>query len=118
MLGMVACSLVRPPVARAQDALWAPGIVPQRAEFRRSSLAIPPAAITRSAPKTSRERVGNALIGGTIGAFSGVIACTLISTLLVNSELDGITTCTTRGNLIFAGGGFVLGATIGALWND
>jgi hypothetical protein len=54
--------------------------------------------------------------GGVIGAAAGVVACTLISNLLVNTEIDGFTTCTTKGYLMFGGAGGALGATIGALW--
>jgi len=97
--------------ARAQElSLWSPGIVPVSPELR---VAQPGPGTLQDPPR--RSRVRNAVVGGTIGALSGVVLCTLISTLLVNSERPGVTMCTTRGNLIFGGGGFLLGATIGAV---
>jgi hypothetical protein len=114
--GVIVCVLFCVSSARAQElSLWSPGIVPVSPELRTAQ----PLALIRPGPlqgPSRRSRVRNALIGDTIGAVSGVVVCTVISTLLVNSELPGITTCTPRGNLIFGGGGFVFGATIGALW--
>jgi hypothetical protein len=102
--------------ARAQaPSLWSPGIVPAPPQLRGTPQPLTRVRTPALQDPPARSRARNALIGGTIGAVSGVVVCTLISTLLINSELDGITTCTTRGNLIFGGGGFVFGATIGAL---
>jgi len=101
--------------ARAQElSLWSPGIVPVSPELRVAQPVAPLRPGTLQDPPR-RSRVRNAVVGGTIGALSGVVLCTLISTLLVNSERPGVTMCTTRGNLIFGGGGFLLGATIGAV---
>jgi len=54
------------------------------------------------------------VIGGLIGAVAGVATCTLISNAFFN-EGGGMSTCTTEGNLAFAGGGFALGFAVGWL---
>ncbi len=62
----------------------------------------------------SSERLPRGLIAGAIGAVAGVATCTLLSNAFFN-EGGGFSTCTTKGNLLFAGGGFALGFAIGWL---
>jgi len=62
-------------------------------------------------------RFRRGVIGGLIGAVAGLATCTLISTAFFN-EGGGMSTCTTEGNLAFAGGGFALGFAVGWLTGD
>jgi len=57
------------------------------------------------------------VLGGLIGAVAGVAACTLLSNAFFN-EGGGISSCTTKGNLIFAGTGFALGFSTGWFTGD
>jgi len=80
--------------------------------------ATPRGAAAQLAPLTlngTGRRLRNAALGGTIGAAAGVVVCTLLSNLVVNTDVPGFTTCTTKGSLMFAGAGFALGTTIGLL---
>jgi hypothetical protein len=61
----------------------------------------------------SRNRKRHALIGGAIGALTGVAFCTVISTLADDSADGGLSTCPLDSYLLFAAGGFALGFTIG-----
>jgi hypothetical protein len=63
----------------------------------------------------SRDRGDQALLGGVIGAAVGVISCTVISTLIDDSADGGLSFCPLDSYLLFAGGGFVLGAAVGWL---
>jgi hypothetical protein len=65
--------------------------------------------------ETSRDRGDQALLGGAIGAAAGVVLCTAISTLIDDSADGGLSFCPLDTYLLFAGGGFVLGAVIGWL---
>ena len=65
-------------------------------------------------PEPEAPRLRSAVIGGAIGAATGVITCTVISNLVKDSD-DGLTTCDTKAYLAFAGGGFALGAVVGWL---
>jgi len=60
----------------------------------------------------SKDRVGNALLGGTIGAVAGVTFCTVVSNI-VKDEGTGFSTCTTSGYLLTGGIGFGLGFIVG-----
>lgn len=60
------------------------------------------------------HRVRNAVIGGLIGAATGVIACTVISNI-ANDPGTGTSTCDTKAYIGFALGGAALGALIGAV---
>lgn len=60
------------------------------------------------------NRLTRGLIGGLIGAVAGVAVCTLISNAFYN-EGGGFSTCTTKGNLMFAGGGLAVGFAVGWL---
>jgi hypothetical protein len=114
LAGLLAALLPR--VADAQEPLhFVPGIVPVSPTFRTALTTSRATALSLEPAK--RSRVSNAVFGGIIGAGVGLLTCTIVSNLLAGAETQGITTCTKRGNLMFAGGGFVLGATIGALWN-
>jgi hypothetical protein len=66
----------------------------------------------------SRDRGDRALIGGLIGAAAGVVFCTVMSTLINDSAEGGLSFCPLDSYLLFAGGGFVLGAAIGWLTSD
>lgn len=67
------------------------------------------------APQTTdAHRTRNAVIGGVIGSVVGIGVCTGISSLMNDSAKGGFSTCTTKGNLAFAAGGFVAGALVGA----
>jgi hypothetical protein len=61
----------------------------------------------------SRNRTRQALLGGVIGAATGVVVCTAFSTLIDDSAEGGLSFCPLDTNLLFAGAGFVLGAIIG-----
>jgi hypothetical protein len=61
----------------------------------------------------SRNRTRQALLGGVIGAAAGLVVCTAFSTLINDSAEGGLSFCPLDTNLLFAGGGFVLGAIIG-----
>ena len=63
----------------------------------------------------SRDRGDRALLGGVIGAAAGVVVCTAISTLIDDSADRGLSFCPLDTYLLFAAGGFVLGAGIGLL---
>jgi len=63
------------------------------------------------------HRLQRGVVGGLIGAVGGVVACTLISNAVYDG-ISGMSTCTTEGNVIFAGTGFALGFTIGWLTGD
>ena len=65
-------------------------------------------------PVTQGRSLERALIGGLIGAAVGAIVCTAISNIADDAARDRFTTCTAGGYLLFSGGGFVLGALIGA----
>jgi hypothetical protein len=79
-----------------------------------------PAAFADQAPPVvllgvssrSKDRVGNALLGGTIGAVAGVAFCTVVSNI-VKDEGTGFSTCTTSGYLLTGGIGFGLGFIVG-----
>ncbi len=60
-----------------------------------------------------RNRTRQALIGGAIGAAAGLVVCTAFSTLIDDSARGGLSFCPLDTNLLFIGGGFVLGAVIG-----
>ncbi len=66
-----------------------------------------------AAPRNHRVR--NAVIGGLIGAATGVITCTVISNL-ANDPGTGTSTCDTKAYVGFALGGAALGALVGALF--
>lgn len=61
------------------------------------------------------HRTRNALIGGVIGSAVGVGVCTGFSSLMNDSAKGGFSTCTAKGNIAFAAGGFAVGALIGAV---
>jgi len=63
-------------------------------------------------PSQSRQ-LRRGVLGGVIGAVAGVATCTLISNVFFNEGSSGMSTCTTKGNLVFAGGGFAAGFAIG-----
>ncbi len=54
------------------------------------------------------------LIGGAIGAVAGVAVCTVISNIAKDPG-TGFSTCTTKGYVGFAVGGFAVGAGLGAI---
>ena len=102
------------------------GAVPAAAQSTlRSALgpAIPLVSLTSPAslnarlrlePAPARAKTGHVLAGGLIGAATGVVACTAISNL-AKDRGTGFSTCTTKGYLGFAVGGFALGAIVGAI---
>lgn len=63
----------------------------------------------------SRSRKGKALLGGVIGAATGVVICTAVSTLANDSADGGLFFCPLDSYLLIGGAGFVLGAAIGWL---
>ena len=60
----------------------------------------------------SKDRTGNALLGGVIGAAAGVAFCTIVSNI-AKDEGTGFSTCTTKGYLLTGGVGFALGFLVG-----
>jgi hypothetical protein len=63
---------------------------------------------------TSSHRGRNALIGGLVGAATGIGVCTAISNL-VNDPGTGFSTCDAKAYLGFGLGGAAVGALIGAM---
>jgi hypothetical protein len=61
----------------------------------------------------ARNRTRHALLGGAIGAATGVVACTAVSTLTNDSAEGGLSFCPLDSYLLIGGAGFVLGAVIG-----
>ena len=61
-----------------------------------------------------KDRVGNAALGGAIGAVAGVVFCTVVSNIAKDAG-TGFSTCTTKGYLLTGGIGFGLGALAGLL---
>ena len=59
------------------------------------------------------DRTGNVVVGGVIGAVTGIVACTVISNI-ANDPGTGFSTCTETGYLAFGLGGFAVGALVGA----
>ena len=81
-----------------------------------------PAAPSESVPSpgirlapTPRHRGRNALIGGAIGAATGVLLCTAVSTLADDSADRGVSFCPLDSYLLIGGAGFALGFAIGWL---
>lgn len=70
--------------------------------------------VSQQAGSQRSNRTRRAIIGGVLGAVAGVATCTIISTAFFDESADGgISTCTAKGNIIFGGGGFALGALLG-----
>ncbi len=64
----------------------------------------------------SRDRGDQALLGGAIGAAAGVVVCTVFSTLIDDNTPNRVVSfCPLDTYLLFAAGGFVVGAIIGWL---
>jgi hypothetical protein len=59
-----------------------------------------------------RRRGRHALIGAAIGTVAGLGVCTLISNIVADDGA-GVSTCTTKGYLLFGGVGFALGFAVG-----
>lgn len=78
------------------------------------SLTSPASLNARLRLEPARAKTGHVLAGGLIGAATGVVACTAISNL-AKDRGTGFSTCTTKGYLGFAVGGFALGAIVGAI---
>jgi hypothetical protein len=60
----------------------------------------------------TRRRGRNALIGAAIGTLAGLGVCTVISNM-ASDDGAGVSTCTTKGYLLFGGIGFALGFAVG-----
>jgi hypothetical protein len=64
----------------------------------------------------SKDRGDQVLLGGAIGAAAGVVACTAISTLIDDNTPNRVLSfCPLDTYLLFAAGGFVVGALVGWL---
>ena len=61
---------------------------------------------------SSPQRRHHALIGGAIGALTGVAFCTVVASLVDDSD-SGLSTCPADTLLLFGAGGFALGFGIG-----
>jgi hypothetical protein len=105
--------LLLPPAAAAQQA--GPVVAPA-ATFASWTPAEPAGyAIRRpvlDVARESRDRAGNAVLGGVIGAAAGVAFCTVVSNI-AKDEGTGFSTCTTKGYLLTGGVGFALGFLVG-----
>jgi hypothetical protein len=102
--------------AQAQDSLALPAAMPLQFESWQPALPSDSGSTpmpTLQAPEADRKR--RALLGGAIGAAAGVVVCTAFSTLIDDSAEGGLSFCPLDTYLLFAGGGFVLGAAIGWL---
>jgi hypothetical protein len=102
----LAVATLEAPTLAGQSALVPLGMVAKQA---RPSLVTPPLTELQR-----RNRTGQVLLGGAIGAATGIVVCTVISNL-VKDPGTGFSTCTTKGNLGFALGGAALGALLGWL---
>jgi hypothetical protein len=71
-------------------------------------------ALPAGAELRSRDRAGNAVLGGIIGAGAGVVFCTVVSNI-AKDEGTGFSTCTTKGYLLTGGIGLALGLVVGLL---
>ena len=103
--------------AHAQSPRPLPAATPLRFESWRpaSQLDSSSTLTVGSLVAASRDRGDQALLGGAIGAAAGVVFCTVMSTLINDSAEGGLSFCPLDSYLLFAGGGFVLGAVIGWL---
>jgi hypothetical protein len=106
--------------AHAQNPPPVPAATPLRFESWRPASPLDSSStlvVGRLIP-ASRDRGDQALLGGAIGAAAGVVFCTVMSTLVNDSAEGGLSFCPLDSYLLFAGGGFVLGAVIGWLISD
>jgi hypothetical protein len=103
--------------AQAQNPSALPPVIPPRFEsWRPVSPSDSRSKLTVGGlVEASRDRGDQALLGGIIGAAAGVVTCTVISTFIDDSAEGGLSFCPLDTYLLFAGGGFVLGAVIGWL---
>jgi hypothetical protein len=96
---LVLLLLLLPPAAAAQQA--GPVVTPA-GTFESWTPAEPVAYAARGPVRNvaleSRDRAGNAVLGGVIGAAAGVAFCTVVSNI-VKDEGTGFSTCTTKGYL-------------------
>jgi hypothetical protein len=108
-------ALVAEGPVRAQELHSLPPPASVLFEVRPSGL-LPLAAEVRLVTLTgtdSRDRTHRALIGGAIGAATGVVFCTVMSTLVDDSADGGLSFCPLDSYLLIGGGGFVIGAVLG-----
>jgi hypothetical protein len=68
----------------------------------------------RLAPLPGPQPARNALLGGLIGAATGLATCTVISNLVKDSG-TGFSTCTAGGYVAFGLSGLAVGALVGTL---
>ena len=99
-------SAVSPP-HESRFELWRPEI---SSHFQPSTLQRPSIPGVPGSQRGTRH----ALLGGAIGAASGVVVCTVISNL-ANDSAGGFSTCTLKGYLLTGGAGFALGFLVGWL---
>jgi hypothetical protein len=102
-------------LAQAQDLRPLPATLPVQFESWQPVLAFDSSSTVPALrlATASQDRGDRALLGGAIGAAAGVVSCTVISTLMNDSAEGGLSFCPLDTYLLFAGGGFVLGAFIG-----
>ncbi|HEV8150073.1 MAG TPA: hypothetical protein VGP61_07825 [Gemmatimonadales bacterium] len=106
LAGLLAVATLEAHALAGQSALAPLGMVAKHA---------PPSLVAlRLTEMQRRDRTGHAVLGGAIGAATGIVACTVISNL-VKDPGSGFSTCTTKGYLGFALGGAALGALLGWL---
>ena len=67
--------------------------------------------IPLAAQRSGQARAKRGIVGGVLGAVAGVGVCTLISVSFFAGS-----GCTTKGNTMFAVGGFAVGFSIGILY--
>ena len=90
------------PARSAAFESWEPPVF--RAPMQQAPTMVPPEA-------ASRDRLGNAVLGGAIGTVAGLAVCTVISNLA--NDGTGFSTCTAKGYLLTGGIGFALGFLVG-----
>ncbi len=105
---MVAILLASPLAGQGRIAGPQPGVaVPVRAT---APAELAPRHHTNALRRASGGRM---VLGGVIGAATGVLACNLISEAI--EEAKGSSGCTTKGNLMFGVGGAVIGLLVAVL---
>jgi hypothetical protein len=101
--------------AQSQSTQSLAAAVPIRFESWRpaAALDLDTKPVTGQFVAPARNRTRRALLGGAVGAVSGVVFCTAVSTLVDDSAEGGVSFCPLDSYLLIGGAGFALGFAIG-----
>ena len=115
LIAALVIAMAVPAVAQSPQPL--PAALPLRFESWRPASPLDSSNTSSARPliAASRNQKQRALLGGAIGAATGVVFCTAFSTLVDDSADGGLSFCPLDSYLLFGGAGFVLGAAIGWL---